>query len=521
MNGTCFDEANLLNVCRESIDYQGIVRHINDGVLILREGNIIFTNNAFCDIVGRDMTELMGSPFAQLVIPEDQNRVTRHCVDKLYTSDLADRIEFSIARPDEDAIVEMKLTVVDCGGAPAILAAITDITERRKTRIELQRVKDRLESILHAMNDVVVSLSPTDQSILAINPAAEALYGIPRRAFNAGEMQLMHFVHPEDREAVGKFYRSLEEDEFGEMQYRIISSNGRIKWVHDEGQLVYCTIRSIRRLDHVIRDITEQKEALDALTRSEEKYRDFFQSTKDMAYSVTSDGTFIDINEAGIQMLGFASREEALASNLKDFYENLSERADLLAQINEEGFVTDKHVRFRLKDGKSIEVAITARAKTDDSGYLLYYEGIAHNITQAMEDQRNRVLRNAAGGMCHYLNTHLMHILNAKDGLEEDLDSLDAAVPDLPAEAREVWRSATSSLRSYCRDLDLAYRKITAVTKAFNSAFLTYKEESYLDKAILDIFSSCQSDPQKCAQPSGQPGDHATHGAAGRPSPPK
>lgn len=507
MNGTCFDEANLLNVCRESIDYQGIVRHINDGVFILREGNIIFTNNAFCEIAGTGMERLLGRPLADLVIPEDRDRVTRHCVDKLYTSDLSDRIEFSIARPDEDAIVEMKLTVVDCAGAPAILAAITDITERRKTRIELQRVKDRLESILHAMNDVVVSLSPTDQSILAINPAAEALYGIPRRAFSAGEMQLMHFVHPEDREAVGRFYRSLEEDEFGEMQYRIISSTGRIKWVHDEGQLVYCTIRSIRRLDHVIRDITEQKEALDALTRSEEKYRDFFQSTKDMAYSVTSDGTFIDINEAGIQMLGFASREEALAANLKDFYENLSERADLLAQINEEGFVTDKHVRFRLKDGKSIEVAITARAKTDDSGYLLYYEGIAHNITQAMEDQRNRVLRNAAGGMCHYLNTHLMHILNAKDGIEEEMDGLGGLARNLPGETGEAWANAASSLKSYCRDLDLAYRKITAVTKAFNSAFLTYKEESYLDKAILDIFNSCLGDPSDCATPPEAPGN--------------
>ena len=153
--------------------------------------------------------------------------------------------------------------------------------------MELQRVKDRLESILHAMNDVVVSLSPSDHSIIAINPAAEALYGIPRRAFSAGTTQLMHFVHPDDREAVRNFYNALAEDEFGEMQYRIISSNGRIKWVHDEAHLVYCTGRSVRRIDHVIRDITEQKEALDALTRSEEKYRDFFQNTKDMAYSVT------------------------------------------------------------------------------------------------------------------------------------------------------------------------------------------------------------------------------------------
>ena len=47
MSGSCYEDANLLNVCQESIDYQGIVRHINDGVLIMREGNIVFTNGAF------------------------------------------------------------------------------------------------------------------------------------------------------------------------------------------------------------------------------------------------------------------------------------------------------------------------------------------------------------------------------------------------------------------------------------------------------------------------------------------
>ena len=94
---------------------------------------------------------------------------------------------------------------------------------------------------------LMISLVTPTGHWLMHNPAAEALYGIPRRAFNAGEMQLMHFVHPEDREAVSTYYRSLVDDEFGEMQYRIISSNGRIKWVHDEGHLVYCTTRSIRR----------------------------------------------------------------------------------------------------------------------------------------------------------------------------------------------------------------------------------------------------------------------------------
>ena len=56
---------------------------------------------------------------------------------------------------------------------------------------------------------------------------------------------------------------------------------------------------------------------------------------------------------------------------------------------------------------------------------MLYYEGIASNITQAMENQRNRVLRNTAAGMCHYLNSHLMHISSALDGMEEELSEMD------------------------------------------------------------------------------------------------
>ena len=71
MSGSCYDDANLLNVCQESIDYQGIVRHINDGVLIMREGNIVFTNGAFCEIVGTSLDGLLGRTFADFVIPED------------------------------------------------------------------------------------------------------------------------------------------------------------------------------------------------------------------------------------------------------------------------------------------------------------------------------------------------------------------------------------------------------------------------------------------------------------------
>ncbi len=614
-DGTVVDEKEIA-FCNGDIGYSGIVEHINDGVVIIKEGKIVFANKAFCEICRKPLEDILESNFFELIAPSDREMVTTFCAERTAADGLPGRIEFTMMRPGEEALVEMKVNTVQCAGTPAILAALTDITERRKTRLELQRMKDRMESIIHSMNDVVVSVSPKDQSILAINPSAEALYGVPVRDFSSGKRHVMDFVHPWDKEKVNEFQLSLPDNEFAELEYRIISNNKVVKWVLDEGRVVYAekgrvrrldhVIRDIteaktikdrlasildsmndvvvsispkdhsvlginpsaealygipvrdfgrgkkhvmdfvhprdlekvkafyaslpelefaeleyriinnnktvkwvldqgrvvygengrlRRFDHVIRDITEEKRALDALKQSEEKYRSFFESTNDMAYSVTPEGTFMDINEAGLKLLGFESREEAIGTNIKQTYVDPSEREELLAEMREKGYVADKRVRLKNKAGEAFEIAITARAKLNEAGDILYYEGLAHNITKALEDQRNRVLRNAAGGMCHYLNTHLAALLVSRECMKEDLKSLEGLIQVLadgnPSEdLMKQTRENLVSLRESYAGVGDAYEKIAQVTKAFNSAFLTYKEEAYLDKTILDIFQA-------------------------------
>jgi PAS domain S-box-containing protein len=293
---------------------------------------------------------------------------------------------------------------------------------------------------------------------------------------------------------VKQFYDNLLEMEFDEAQYRIISSNRRTKWVIDEGHVVYSSKGTIRRIDHVIRDITDEKKAIDALKQSESKYKDFFESTTDMAFAITPEGVFIDINEAGLKLLGLESKEEALASNVKDFYVDLSERAQLIEEIYRKGHVAGRHVKFKNKAGEPIEVAITSRAKVDESGSVLYHEGIVHNITEALEDQRNRVLRNAAGGLCHYLNTHLMNLGGSKDALADELKALDALVDQFAQgeKLEEVVgqiKTLMEDMHYFHKEISHAYKKISEVTKAFNKAFL-YREEAYSTSTILDIFKA-------------------------------
>ena len=213
-----------------------------------------------------------------------------------------------------------------------------------------------------------------------------------------------------------------------------------------------------------------------------------------MAFAISPEGVFIDINDAGLKLLNFESSEEALANNVRDFYVDIGERTELIKEIYGKGHVVGRHVKFKNKKGEPLEVAITARAKTDESGHILYHEGIVHNISKALENQRNRVLRNAAGGMCHYLNTHLMQLYGAQKFVREDMIILDQLINEFvqgekhqetTPEIKKVMESMHDSLLY----VNKAYERIAEVTKAFSQAFI-YKEESYSTETILDIFKS-------------------------------
>ena len=489
-----FEDAETIQICQGGIDYQGIVKHINDGIVIIKEGKIIFANDAFYEISRKSPEQVLNADFTAFIAAEDQARVTQYCTDRFFVENLPDRIEFNMPQENGDAIIEMKSRVVECGGAPGLLGALTDITERRQTRIELQRVKDRLESILHSMNEAIVSMSRKEYKILAINPASEALYGVPVRDFTMGKRHVMDFVHPDDLEKVKEFYRTLPDVEFDQAEYRIISHNQKVKWVLDEGHLVYVRKGETCRVDHVIKDITDEKNAIDALRQSEEKYKDFFNSTSDMAFAMSPEGVFLDINDAGLKLLGLESKEEALARNVGEFYVDLAERTELIQEIYGQGHAVGKRVKFKNKEGEFFDVAITARVKLDDSGNILFHEGIVHNISKTLEDQRNSVLRNAAGGMCHYLNTHLMQLNMAQESMQDGIQILEQHIKAIdqgqnPQEVMPQIAKIINSMQFFQKSGNKAYDRISEVTKAFNRAFI-HKEEPYCTSTILDIFKS-------------------------------
>ena len=131
------------------------------------------------------------------------------------------------------------------------------------------------------------------------------------------------------------------------------------------------------------------KQSEDDLKEAEEKYRRIFENSKDMVYMTSREGRFVDVNQAGVEMLGYQSREELSSVWVRDVYLNPEERKRFRDEIVREGFVKDFESRLKKKDGSAVDVLITASARKDVSGEVIGYAGIIKDISarKKMEEE--------------------------------------------------------------------------------------------------------------------------------------
>jgi PAS domain S-box-containing protein len=136
----------------------------------------------------------------------------------------------------------------------------------------------------------------------------------------------------------------------------------------------------------VFKDISGRKALEDHLRNSENKYRRVFEGSQDMIFITSKDGIFKEVNQAGVNLLGYDSKEELLAlSSVEKIYKNPMHRIAYLREMQRQGFVKDFEARFKKKDGSLIHCLVSGTAIKDDNGEIIGYEGIIKDITARMD----------------------------------------------------------------------------------------------------------------------------------------
>ena len=148
-----------------------------------------------------------------------------------------------------------------------------------------------------------------------------------------------------------------------------------------------------------------------ALRQSEERYRAFFAGLSDAVFIATPAGSFVDVNEMALELLGY-EREELLALPAVKIYVEPADRMRLVRILREQGELRDHELKMRRKDGKVIDVSITCSVRRAADGSVLAHQSIVRDITRRKEaeealresEERYRSLYNKTPVMLHSID---------------------------------------------------------------------------------------------------------------------
>lgn len=115
------------------------------------------------------------------------------------------------------------------------------------------------------------------------------------------------------------------------------------------------------------------------LRENEKKYRTLFEDSGDAMYISNAEGKFIDVNQSALELFGY-TKNEMLNVNIKDLYENIGHRKDIIKEIERHGQVRSYEINFRAKSGKIIPCLLTSTKVQNDD--VIEYQGIIRDITE-------------------------------------------------------------------------------------------------------------------------------------------
>jgi PAS domain S-box-containing protein len=275
----------------------------------------------------------------------------------------------------------------------AMLLAVI-LAERRRSSESLRENEEILTTAEHVAKTGSWKWDLRTQKV-AWSEGMYHLFGVDPAEFDGDVIAITEArIHPEDKPAVQQANADiLQKAHPTPMEYRILLPDGTVRPVWAEGKLIHDENGAPIAITGYAQDITERKQAEEALHESEERFRTLFeQAAVGVALLEIKTGHYKDINQKYCDFLGY-TREEMLNLTFQDVTypddvnENIENNASLLAGKIREFSIEKRYIR---KDGSIVWGHLTASrlwAPGEEPAVYLHI-AVVQDITERKEAEQ-------------------------------------------------------------------------------------------------------------------------------------
>jgi PAS domain S-box-containing protein len=291
-----------------------------------------------------------------------------------------------------------------------------DITERNQIEEELRESEERYRDLVENSREFICT-HDLDGVILSANRAAVEVLGYDPKDY-AGKKSFRDLLAPEVRDQFDDYLTRIQRDGCASGLTLVQTSSGKRRvWEYHN------TLRTEGVPTPIVRgmanDITERREAEQALGVSEQKYRDIFRFAPVGICQTLRDGTLITANKALATMLGYDSVDELLSLKLdSDIYFLAGEREKVITTYENRGYTLDLELQWKRKDGSPFWIQLNAHTIQSHDGVREYYEGFVLDITERKRSEESLRKQNEYLAALHETALGLINRLDLKELLE-------------------------------------------------------------------------------------------------------
>jgi diguanylate cyclase (GGDEF)-like protein/PAS domain S-box-containing protein len=439
----------------ELVDYavnlEPFIGQIPDYALYMLDpsGRVISWNVGIERLKGYTAQEIIGHDFSIFYTPEDVAADNPHRALDIAAREGTYQEEGLRVRKDGTRFwATVTITALrDKEGKLQGFAKLTrDITERKTSEAALQAAREaKYRAVFENSHDAIFLTRSEDGAFLAVNPAACELFGYSEQELTSMRReQVLDTADPRLSAALAK------RNETGEAAAELTfirkggeRFEGRVTskaFVDESGQQMACTS---------IHDITERKQAEEALRQSEKRLRLLYESAPLGIAHLDMNGRVTSANRVFAELAGYPLEEVIGFTHIETTLPE--DRAVIAASLEDvySGKIDTFNYERRLlrKDGSTIWVRVNVRMINDEQGRpqegILIYEDItgrkqAEEALRQSEEQFRLLYENAPvgiahidlSGVCTFANRKLGEIVGYPPGEVIGLSYLDVTPPD-------------------------------------------------------------------------------------------
>lgn len=369
-------EEKSFDDCETAAYLRRILRTVSAGICVVVDRIIKEANPRFCDLFGYSSEEIVGRSSRFLYVSE---------IEYTYvgTEGYHRMAEFGVTTVEAHMLHKngrvintlMTLVPLERGDiSRGVTFTVLDVTASKQAEVRLHESVEKYRNLVEqSIQGMVIAMDDPVRICFASKPM-EAIVGYSsEELMGFSEEELFAIVHPDDQ----KSYFAVFDDRISgklkqvRQEFRMIHKSGELRWVEIFGTTTLYEGHPATQT--VMVDITERKQAEEALVKSGEKLRKLFDNIRDslFVYAVYENGelgTFEMVNSSACRMFGY-SRQQLLSMTPCDLYLSSVPSAFFAAQSEFSAWTESQMFETVLfhRDGSKIPAEVHAE-RTELSG---------------------------------------------------------------------------------------------------------------------------------------------------------